>query len=189
MSTLRSSQCNNREPILELPSAAAIEATFKPMVTLDINTAMFSAHWQLCDMMTEYFSTLAGQFHDDPTRYANLLSAAMNELIELAYRLGPTDGTAKLSFRLERNNSSTRLKTVFLRADAPGDIRLDFVTEETGTPALPQTSAAGQEALRPDPFSALRQLSTVARFHVDVKHDAKGLISLSVDFPMTEDFQ
>jgi hypothetical protein len=174
---------------LDPQSAAAIEATFKPMVTLDIDTAMFSAQWQLCDMMTEYFSTLAGQFHADPSRYANLLSAAINELVELAYRLGPTDGTAKLSFRLERNNSSTRMKTVFLRADAPGDIRLDFVTEETGMPALPGTSAAGREAMRPDPFSALRQLSTVARFDVDMIHDVKGLVSMSVDFPTTEDLQ
>lgn len=172
---------------MEPQSAAAIEATFKPMVTLDIDTAMFSTQWPLCDMMTEYFSTLAGQSHDDPTRYTNLLSAAINELLELAYRLGPTDGTAKLSFRLERNNSLTRLKTVFLRADAPGDIRPDFLTEETGTPV--GTWAAEGEASRPNPFSALRQLSTVARFDVDMKHDVKGLVSMTLDFPTTEDLQ
>ena len=146
---------------------------FVPMVSLEMNVAVFKSQWQFCDEITEYLSDILGQGHSDPARYANFLSVAANELIELAFRA--TDGRGKISFSLARSATYNRLRIAF-----PCDEEFRRKHME-----------AGSGKIQPADGALLSNLATIfgAAIHIEKDGDGVDRIGITADFPSAEDFQ
>ncbi|MBB4289735.1 hypothetical protein GGE16_001775 [Rhizobium leguminosarum] len=145
---------------------------FVPMVSLEMNLAMFKSRWQLCDGITEYLSEILGQSHSDPARYSNFLSVAANELVELAFR--STRAPGRIRFGLYRSATFNRLRIAFPREDAfdrqPVAGSADLVTKSEETVLL-------------------RDLATIFRAAIRIEEDDVHGMQIIADFPSREDFQ
>ena len=146
---------------------------FMPMVSLEMNVSVFKSQWQFCDEITEYLSDILGQGHSDPARYANFLSVAANELIELAFRA--TNGRGKISFSLARSATYNRLRVAF-----PCDEKFRRKYME-----------AGSGEIQPADGALLSNLATIfgAAIHIEKDGDGADRIGIIADFPSAEDFQ
>ncbi|MGK9171234.1 hypothetical protein KXR53_33395 [Inquilinus limosus] len=62
------------------------EQCFAPLIEVTMNVKEFSAYWPQCDCIATYLARMICHNRTDSTLYANLLSSAVNELLEIAYR-------------------------------------------------------------------------------------------------------
>ncbi|EJC79852.1 hypothetical protein Rleg4DRAFT_1454 [Rhizobium leguminosarum bv. trifolii WSM2297] len=148
-----------------------------PMVSLELNVAMFKSQWQFCDRITEYLSDILGQGHSDPARYSNFLSVAANELIELAFR--STGEPGRISFSLYRSATFNRLRIAFARED-----------RGTGMKSTEHQSRSGAGSdLTSDGTIMLKDLATIFRAAIRIEQDGAHGMQIIADFPSAEDFQ
>jgi len=166
------------EAVLEEQASGFDDHALAPMVSLELNVAMFKSQWQFCDRITEYLSDILGQSHSDPARYSNFLSVAANELIELAFR--STGEPGRISFSLYRSATFNRLRIAFAREDR----------ESTGIRSTERPSLAGAGSdLKSDGTILLRELATIFRAAIRIEQDGAHGMQIIADFPSTEDFQ
>ena len=157
---------------------------FAPMVSLEMNTAMFKSRWQFCDRITEYLSDILGQGHSDPARYSNFLSIAANELIELAFR--STGEPGRISFSLYRSATFNRLRIAFPCEEAFGGKH----TSARSSERQPVPGAGpGYLVMKSDGTVLLRDLATIFRAAIRIEKDGAQGIEIIADFPSAEDFQ
>ncbi|WP_376774307.1 MULTISPECIES: hypothetical protein [Rhizobium] len=167
-----------REGVLEQEAASFDDHAFAPMVSLELNVAMFKSRWQFCDRITEYLSDILGQGHSDPARYSNFLSVAANELIELAFR--STGEPGRISFSLYRSATFNRLRIAFACEDR----------ESTSMRSRERQSLPGAGSdLKSDGTILLRDLATIFRAAIRIEQDGARGMQIIADFPSAEDFQ
>ncbi|ARM88975.1 hypothetical protein RHEC894_CH02688 [Rhizobium sp. CIAT894] len=147
---------------------------FVPMVSLEMNLAMFKSRWQLCDGITEYLSEILGQSHSDPARYTNFLSVAANELVELAFR--STRAPGRIHFGLYRSETVNRL-------------RIAFPCEDTFDRRPVAVARSGDPVMKPEETVLLRDLATIFRAAIRIEEDETHGMQIIADFPAREDFQ
>jgi hypothetical protein len=157
---------------------------FAPMVSLEMNVAMFKSQWQICDRITEYLSDILGQGHSDPARYSNFVSVAANELIELAFR--SADERGRISFRLYRSEASSRLRIAFPCEQELGGKRT--TSARSGETRSVGDVGPGNLATESDAPLLLRNLATMFRAAIQIEQDAEHGIQIVADFPSAEDF-
>ncbi|WP_426233019.1 ubiquinone biosynthesis methyltransferase UbiE [Pararhizobium sp. DWP3-4] len=62
------------------------------MLAVEMDFAMFSSDWANCDRLSDYVAAMISRDQSDPVRYANVLSSAVNELLEYSFRIGTGGG-------------------------------------------------------------------------------------------------
>ncbi|ANK86301.1 MULTISPECIES: hypothetical protein [unclassified Rhizobium] len=156
---------------------------FAPMVSLEMNVAMFKSQWQFCDEITEYLSDILGQGHSDPARYSNFLSVAANELVELAFRA--TNERGKIHFSLSRNATFNRLRIAF-----PCDEEFRRKHIKVGSSEIEHglDNGSGHLVTKPDE-ALLSNLATILGAAIRIERDGEDGIEIIADFPSAEDFQ
>ncbi|EJC67091.1 hypothetical protein Rleg5DRAFT_2821 [Rhizobium leguminosarum bv. viciae WSM1455] len=159
---------------MEQEAASFDDHAFSPMVSLELNVAMFKSRWQFCDKITEYLSDILGQGHSDPARYSNFLSVATNELIELAFR--STSELGRISFSLYRNATFNRLRITFPCEEAVGRKHMDARASEF-------------VVTKSDGTVLLSDLAAIFRATIRIEQDGRQGIQIIADFPSVEDFQ
>ncbi|MBY5819437.1 hypothetical protein HFN60_27985 [Rhizobium leguminosarum] len=163
---------------MEQEAASFDDHAFAPMVSLELNVAMFKSRWQFCDRITEYLSDILGQGHSDPARYSNFLSVAANELVELAFR--STGEPGRISFSLYRSATFNRLRIAFAREDRE--------STSMGSSEHQFLPGAGS-GLKSDGTILLRDLATIFRAAIRIEQDGARGMQIIADFPSAEDFQ
>lgn len=156
---------------------------FVPMVSLEMNVAVFKSQWQFCDEITEYLSDILGQGHSDPARYANFLSVAANELIELAFRA--TNGRGTISFSLARSATYNRLRIAF---PCDEEFRRKHVKAGSGK-IQPGRNGGPDHAVTKSDEALLNNLATIFGAAIHIEKDGADRIGIIADFPSAEDFQ
>jgi hypothetical protein len=162
---------------LEQEAASFDDHAFAPMVSLELNVAMFKSRWQFCDRITEYLSDILGQGHSDPARYSNFLSVATNELIELAFR--STSELGRISFSLYRNATFNRLRITFPCEEA------SRASEHQPVPG----AGSGYVVMKSDGTVLLSDLAAIFRATIRIEKDSGQGIQITADFPSAEDFR
>jgi len=89
----------------------AKEASFRPMIEIDIEFRSFIADWQHCDHISSYLARTISHNRPDSVLYSNLYSSAFNELLEVAFRTRHPGGV--LACRLSRNGETDRIELTF----------------------------------------------------------------------------
>ncbi|ULR45543.1 hypothetical protein [Rhizobium sp. K102] len=156
---------------------------FVPMVSLEMNVAVFKSQWQFCDEITEYLSDILGQGHSDPARYANFLSVAANELIELAFRA--TNGRGTISFSLARSATYNRLRIAF---PCDEEFRRKHVRAGSGK-IHPSPDGRPDHPVTKSDEALLNNLAAIFGAAIHIEKDGADRIGIIADFPSAEDFQ
>jgi hypothetical protein len=169
---------------LEGQASSFDDDAFAPMVSLEMNVAMFKSEWQFCDRTTEYLSEILGQGHSDPARYSNFLSFATNELIELGFR--STGELGRIRFSLYRSAKFNRLRIVFPCENTIEREQLGAQSDE----AQPGRSAdGGQLVMAGERAVWLRDLAAIFRAAIRIEADGGHGVQIIADFPSAEEFR
>jgi hypothetical protein len=92
----------------EVETRPAEADAFLPLVEIDMTAQDFAADWAHCDLISGYVARMVSHNRTDSLRYANLLSSALNELLETAFR--SHDGAGRFACRIERNGAADRVR-------------------------------------------------------------------------------
>ncbi|OWW05443.1 ubiquinone biosynthesis methyltransferase UbiE [Rhizobium sp. R72] len=60
--------------------------------------ATFTADWLHCDQLSNYVARMVSHDRRDPLRHSNLLSSALNELLEMSFRSDAQEGALICAF-------------------------------------------------------------------------------------------
>ncbi|HVW54575.1 MAG TPA: ubiquinone biosynthesis methyltransferase UbiE [Rhizobiaceae bacterium] len=66
---------------------------FKSLIEIDLNSGVFGSNWAHCDQISTYVARMVSHNRSDSLLYANLLSSALNELLETVFRMHRRDGS------------------------------------------------------------------------------------------------
>lgn len=90
---------------------AAIGPTFDQLLSLKMDMASFTADWLHCDQLSNYVARMVSHDRRDPVRHSNLLSSALNELLEMSFRSEADDGDFVCNFY--RCQQTERIELIF----------------------------------------------------------------------------
>ena len=98
---------------------AMTSGSFELLMTVSMDVGAFASEWAYCDRLSSYVARMASHNRTDSLLYSNLLSSALNELLETAYRAHGTSGSFVCS--ILRNGNKDRVELMI-----PNDAGMDF---------------------------------------------------------------
>ncbi|WP_028745755.1 hypothetical protein [Rhizobium mesoamericanum] len=75
-----------------------VGTAFDQLLDLEMEMATFTADWLHCDQLSNYVARMVSHDRRDPLRHANLLSSALNELLEMSFRSDAQEGELTCGF-------------------------------------------------------------------------------------------
>ncbi len=87
------------------------DAAFEQLLKLEMEMATFTADWLHCDQLSNYVARMVSHDRRDPLRHSNLLSSALNELLEMSFRTEVQEG--ELVFGFYRHQKLERIELSF----------------------------------------------------------------------------
>jgi hypothetical protein len=133
------------------------------LLEVSMDVADFSSEWLHCDRISSYFATMASNNRADSLLYANLLSSAVNELLETVFcNHGPA---GKFSIRVRRSGPQDVIELT-LPCDDP---TLQFYTDATSLLKRDDVAEVYRSAL----FSAGEQDPRLGLLELAVDYQAK----------------
>ncbi|CDM62762.1 hypothetical protein LPU83_pLPU83d_1392 (plasmid) [Rhizobium favelukesii] len=90
---------------------AITNTAFEQLLKLEIEMATFTADWLHCDQLSNYIARMVSHDRRDPLRHSNLLSSALNELLEMSFRSDAQEG--ELVCDLYRHEQTERIELSF----------------------------------------------------------------------------
>ena len=93
-----------------IASHRAADTGFAPLIEVDMQADVFGADWTHCDHLSSYVARMVSHNRADSLLYSNLLSSALNELLETVFRAHATEGTFRC--RIWRSGATDRVELV-----------------------------------------------------------------------------
>lgn len=172
----------------------AADTAFKPLIDVEMAMATFTDDWLHCDQLSNYVARMVGHNLNDPVRYSNFLSAALNEILELSFRSGSAgrsgnasrSGKAGDKFRCQvyRNDNAQRIEVSF-----PCDLEqqgryLQAISDLQGAEAQATYLQAVYGEQQPSDGTTL--LGLAIHYHAAIAFRASSFEkgTLVVDFPL-----
>src|SRR5262245_59031276 len=66
--------------------SGAVQGPYAPALEVTISTGAFESNWANCERVSSYVAKAVSHNRPDPLLHYNLLSSALNEIMELAFR-------------------------------------------------------------------------------------------------------
>jgi len=158
------------------------ETAFEPLLQFDMEMEIFLSDWQHCDHVSSYLARMISHNRTDPVRHSNFFSSALNELLEVSFRGGTTDG--KIGLSIYRQGDTERVQLSF--PCPPGQARFyrEAVSKTLGSDAEARYLDAISNDLAPSRESVLLDLAVNYDAHLRLDEDAASAITLIVDLPL-----
>lgn len=155
------------------------------LLDLDLPLASFLADWKHCDHYASYIARMVSASQADPVRHANLLSSAINELLETFFRACDCR-VGTLSCTVSRQDGVDRISLTF----PCGRGARAFFTEAEVLCRQPNLEALYVEALLTDgpvsPFAGLLELIADYRARFSLT-EVKGGLTITLDLNLHSD--
>ena len=127
--------------------SASVEGLYAPTLEVTISTGAFDSDWANCERVSSYVARAVSHNRRDPLLHYNLLSSALNEILELAFRAHAPG--ASISCSVLRKETIDRIVL-----DVPGNEELngtyrklvDEAARGDSAERLASETAAAQEA-------------------------------------------
>lgn len=155
---------------------------FRMMVQIDVEMATFHSNWTHCDYIATYLARTISHNRPDSVLFANLFSAALNELLEITFRSRHTGGT--FACKISRQGNVDRVELNFTcREDEQrffeqavarvrsGGAEADYMNSLSGDPA-------------PSRDMLLVELAVSYNAAVSMNTHDNGTIALVIDLPL-----
>ncbi len=152
---------------------------FEPLLELGLPCDEFLAEWSHCDRMATYLARQVSYARSDPAFSSNLLSSALNELLETVFRARPEAGQFRCS--LSRAGSIDRIALSLPCGDTVEQFFRESIDAASGAGAIERYEAAllSQDTL--DPAIGLFELALDYDARFSVKREDKGQMLLTAD--------
>ncbi|NTG51513.1 ubiquinone biosynthesis methyltransferase UbiE [Agrobacterium rhizogenes] len=155
---------------------------FEPLLDLKMNMATFTADWLHCDQCSNYVARMVSHDRRDPIRHANLLSSALNELLEMSFHSNEDDG--EFVYRFYRYRETERIELTFPCSPQKRRFYHEIVQELQGEHAL----ASYLDVIANDAAPADRAIlfGLAVNYDADIKARDLGTSALTfiVDLPL-----
>lgn len=164
--------------IKETPTHTA----FEQLLDLEMEMATFAADWLYCDQCANYVARMVSHDRRDPIRHANLLSAALNELLEMSFHSNEHSG--KFVCRFYRCADIERVELTFPCSPQ----KYQFYSEVVASLKSAQLFASYLEVIASDTAPAdqaiLLGLAVNYDAVIQLHTTSAGLLTFIVDLPL-----
>lgn len=158
------------------------EAAFKPLLRFEMDMATFLSDWQHCDQLSTFMARMISHNRTDPIRHSNFFSFALNELLEVSFRGGASEGL--IDCTIYRQDATERVKLSFTCPAGQQDFYREAVSKTHQEDAGARYLSAISMDQTPSGEVILLDLAINfdARLHLE-KQGAES-ITLVVDLPL-----
>lgn len=151
----------------------------KPLLEISMAIEAFTSEWQHCDRISSYVARMISHNRADSLLYANLLSSALNELLETVF--GHHGAQGDFTCRVSRNGDRDLIELT-LPADQSTET---FYTEAARRLGEGDVGALYHSALfspgSPDPHLGLLEIAADYRARIDITSQPGGRLTLSAE--------
>ncbi len=98
------------DKVADPPGSADCDPGFRPLMEISLHAEVLDSRWVYCDYLSSFVAEIVGHNRADPFRSSNLLSATINEILEVVHRTRKEP--ERLLFRILRNGPVDRITTV-----------------------------------------------------------------------------
>ncbi|PWK66448.1 ubiquinone biosynthesis methyltransferase UbiE [Aminobacter sp. AP02] len=162
------------------------ELDFRMMVQIDMEMTTFNSNWTHCDYISTYLARTVSHNRPDSVLFANLLSSALNELLEITFRTRHSGGTFGCS--VSRRNHVDRIELTFTcgederRSFEHAVTRIQAGAVEAGAVEADYISSLSREV---GPGRDMLLLELVVSYKAQVRFDTyDDSVKLVVDLPL-----
>lgn len=150
-----------------------------PLVEISMGIEAFASEWLHCDRISSYLARMVSHNRRDSLLYANLLSSALNELLETAFAHHGPQGA--FSCRVSRSGEAD-----LIELDLPCDeASLSFYADAARRLGQPDVTAAYQAALfadgGPDPHLGLLEVAVDYRARISIQPENGNRLKLAAE--------
>ncbi|HTJ57163.1 MAG TPA: ubiquinone biosynthesis methyltransferase UbiE [Devosiaceae bacterium] len=169
-----------------IENAAAAKTGFESLLCISMGVDVFASDWLHCDRISSYVARMVSHNRTDSVLYSNLMSSALNELLETAYRCHGERG--ELSCRVLRDGRYDRIEL-----EIPSDDKARAFFAETAE-VLARDDAAEQYRAAlfadgpVDPRIGLLELCVDYAAKVQIEVFEAGAILLTAQFDLETEF-
>lgn len=162
------------------------DAGYQELIRFELDVDNFAADWGHCGLISSHLASLVSHKRRDPHYYANLLSSALNELFEVAFRVHGPEGA--IGCAILHDGPADRIVM-----DIPCDARsLRFYEEAITLSRSADVAALYVGCLLDernfDPRTGLFELAVDYQARLAIENATSGALRLTVDLTL-EDFQ
>ena len=159
-------------------------ANFEPLYELSLPCREFSSDWSHCDRIATYVARQISYARKDPAFYTNLLSSALNELLEIAFRVHLDEGM--IACLISRAGGVDRIALSIPCDEAMKDFYRLSVDAATGTDAADRYDAALLSGPSPAPEIGLLELAIDYRAHLQIEMAEGQKLVLTADVALED---
>lgn len=154
----------------------------KPLVEISMGIEDFASEWVHCDRISSYLARMVSHSRADSLLYANLLSSALNELLETAFAHHGPEGD--FSCRVCRSG-----ETDVIELELPCDeTALGFYAAAAQRLEQPDLAGAYHAALfspgAPDPHLGLLEVAVDYRARISISPGADNRLTLAAEMSL-----
>jgi hypothetical protein len=157
---------------------------FEPLLEIILPCSEFLADWSHCDRMATYLARQVSFARSDPEYFSNLLSSALNELLEAVFRARPESG--QLRCCLSRAGSIDRIAISLPCEEAIEAFFRGSIDAASGAGAMEHYEAALLAQGTLDPAIGLFELALDYGAQFRFGRESDGQILLTADLVLED---
>ena len=167
---------------MDLAEKAPVEATFEPLLQIEMEMGTFLSNWHHCDQLSTFIARTISHNRTDPVRHSNFLSSALNELLEVSFRGGSPDG--QIGCAVYRHGRTERVKLTFPCLSRQRQCFSEAVSNTRREDALTRYLDSISTGLTPSRDVAFLDLAINFDAQIRLENSAPPSITLVVDLPL-----
>ncbi|WP_146256176.1 ubiquinone biosynthesis methyltransferase UbiE [Aestuariivirga litoralis] len=154
----------------------------RPLVEISMGIEAFASEWLHCDRISSYLARMVSHNRTDSLLYANLMSSALNELLETAFAHHGPEGD--FSCRVSRAGDAD-----VIELDLPCDAAaLSFYSEAARRLSQPDLAETYHAALfspgRADPHLGLLEVAVDYRARISIQPEQGNRLKLAAEMAL-----
>ncbi|HXV32099.1 MAG TPA: ubiquinone biosynthesis methyltransferase UbiE [Sinorhizobium sp.] len=162
--------------------AKPTEASFEPLIQLEMEMGTFLSDWQHCDQLSSFMARMISHNRTDPVRHSNFFSSALNELLEVSFRGGSPEG--RIGCTVYRQGPVERVKLTFPCPPSQRRFYREAVSKTRKQDAYARYLDAISTDLAPSREAVLLDLAINFDAEVSLEERSPPSITLVVDLPL-----
>ena len=152
------------------------------MIQIDMEITDFLSAWPHCDYLSNYIARMVSHNRSDSVLHSRLFSSALNELLELAFRIRHSDGS--LVCRVSRHGTMERVELTFPCTQEDRQLYEDAATHSRDEETQDRYLNSLSQDVTPSSDMVLRELAINHDAVLRIRADKGDTITLIADLPL-----
>jgi hypothetical protein len=152
------------------------------MVQIDMDLATFNSDWMHCDYIATYLARTISHNRPDSLLFSNLFSSALNELLEIVFRIRENGGT--FSCKISRYNEIDRVSLTFTCRDEEKRFFKQAIVRAQGEDGEAYYMSALSSDLGPSREMLLLELTVGYDAAISIDTSSDDTLTVVLDLPL-----